>query len=70
MEIMDDAIDSVGIDKQPSFEHNFKAYMFFLVFIFIGSFFTLKLLVGVVIDNFNRLKKEVSRKCGTLSDLV
>ena len=60
MEVMDDAVDSVDIDKQPIFEHSFIAYLFFLVFIFVGSFFTLNLLVGVIIDNFNRLKKEVS----------
>ena len=56
---MDDAVDSVGIDDQPDFERSFIAYVFFLVFIFVGSFFTLNLLVGVIIDNFNRLKKEV-----------
>ena len=60
MEVMEDAIDSVGIDQQPKFENNFIAYLFFLIFIFVGSFFTLNLLVGVIIDNFNRLKKEVS----------
>ena len=60
MEVMDDAVDSVGIDMQPDFENSFIAYVFFLVFIFVGSFFTLNLLVGVIIDNFNRLKKEVN----------
>ncbi|XP_063675163.1 sodium channel protein type 9 subunit alpha-like isoform X8 [Bolinopsis microptera] len=62
MEVMDDAVDSVDIDKQPIFEHSFIAYLFFLVFIFVGSFFTLNLLVGVIIDNFNRLKKEYEEK--------
>ena len=57
---MEDAVDSVDIDMQPKFENTFVAYLFFLVFIFVGSFFTLNLLVGVIIDNFNRLKKEVS----------
>ena len=57
---MDDAVDSTGIDLQPRFEASFISYIFFLVFIFVGSFFTLNLLVGVIIDNFNRLKKEVS----------
>lgn len=60
MEVMEDAVDSVDIDMQPKFENTFVAYLFFLVFIFVGSFFTLNLLVGVIIDNFNRLKKEVS----------
>ena len=64
MEVMDDAVDSTEIDKQPVFENSFIAYLFFLVFIFVGSFFTLNLLVGVIIDNFNRLKKEVSYMFG------
>ena len=59
MEVMDDSVDSVGKDMQPSFENSLLPYLFFLVFIFVGSFFTLNLLVGVIIDNFNRLKKEV-----------
>lgn len=56
---MDDAVDSTNINEQPKFENTKTAYVFFLVFIFVGSFFTLNLLVGVIIDNFNRLKKEV-----------
>lgn len=37
-------------------------YFFFVVFIIVGSFFTLNLFIGVIIDNFNRLKKQVSAK--------
>lgn len=59
MEVMDDSIDSSGIGQQPIFENSLLPYLFYLVFIFVGSFFTLNLLVGVIIDNFNRLKKEV-----------
>ena len=35
------------------------AYIYFVAFIVIGSFFVLNLFVGVVIDNFNSLKKKV-----------
>lgn len=69
MEVMDDAVDSTGVDQQPRFEASFIAYLFFLVFIFVGSFFTLNLLVGVIIDNFNRLKKEVSSNTSELTYL-
>lgn len=62
MEVMEDAVDSTGEDMQPAAEATFIAYVFFLIFIFIGSFFTLNLLVGVIIDNFNRLKKEYEEK--------
>ena len=60
MEIMEDAIDATGVDLQPSKEHNFVAYLYFVVFIMLGSFFILNLFIGVIIDNFNRLKKQVS----------
>jgi voltage-gated sodium channel type IV alpha len=34
------------------------AHLYFVVFVLFGSFFVLNLFVGVIIDNFNRLKKE------------
>jgi len=47
------------IDAQPESEHSFIPYFYFVVFIIVGSFFTLNLFIGVIIDNFNRLKKQV-----------
>ena len=47
---------------QPKFEKKMEAYLFFVAFIVVGSFFVLNLFVGVIIDNFNALKKKVS--CG------
>ena len=38
---------------------NMIAYIYFVAFIILGSFFVLNLFVGVVIDNFNSLKKKV-----------
>ncbi|CAH3016377.1 unnamed protein product [Porites evermanni] len=46
------------VDKQPKFENNLVAYCFFVAFIIVGSFFVLNLFVGVIIDNFNTLKKK------------
>ena len=34
-------------------------YIYFMAFIVIGAFFTLNLFIGVIIDNFNALKKKV-----------
>ena len=59
MEIMADAVDSRGIDLQPSREASLYAYIYFVIFIVCGSFFTLNLFIGVIIDNFNMLKKKV-----------
>ena len=59
MEVMIDAIDSTSVDEQPSFENNIYYYLYFVGFIIFGSFFTLNLFIGVIIDNFNMLKKKV-----------
>ena len=59
MEVMIDAIDSTSVDEQPSFENNLYYYLYFVGFIIFGSFFTLNLFIGVIIDNFNVLKKKV-----------
>lgn len=59
MEIMADAVDVRGVDLQPSYEANLWAYLYFVVFIVCGAFFTLNLFIGVIIDNFNMLKKRV-----------
>ncbi|XP_075215259.1 na channel protein 60E [Lycorma delicatula] len=58
MEVMEDAVDARGVDQQPQFEANLYAYVYFVIFIVCGSFFTLNLFIGVIIDNFNMLKKK------------
>ena len=60
---MADAVDVRGIDLQPEFEANIYAYIYFVIFIVCGSFFTLNLFIGVIIDNFNALKKKVRYNC-------
>ncbi|XP_054277860.1 sodium channel protein 60E-like [Macrosteles quadrilineatus] len=59
MEVMADAVDARGVDEQPEYEANLYAYIYFVIFIVCGSFFTLNLFIGVIIDNFNMLKKKV-----------
>lgn len=60
MEVMADAVDARGVDLQPQREANLYANLYFVIFIVCGSFFTLNLFIGVIIDNFNMLKKRVS----------
>nr|CAB3265897.1 sodium channel protein type 9 subunit alpha [Phallusia mammillata] len=57
-EIMYDAVDITYEDKQPIFEASFYFYFYFVAFIVFGSFFTLNLFIGVIIDNFNQQKKK------------
>ncbi|XP_003505988.1 sodium channel protein type 11 subunit alpha [Cricetulus griseus] len=60
LDIMKAAVDSRGKDEQPDFEANRFAYLYFVVFIIFGSFFTLNLFIGVIIDNFNQQQKKIS----------
>ncbi|NXJ81070.1 SCN5A protein, partial [Trogon melanurus] len=60
MEIMYAAVDSREKNEQPEMESNVFMYFYFVVFIIFGSFFTLNLFVGVIIDNFNQQKKKIS----------
>ena len=59
MEIMADAVDATEVDQQPEYEASLYNYFYFVIFIVCGSFFTLNLFIGVIIDNFNALKKKV-----------
>merc|ERR550532_1504249 len=58
MEIMADAVDATEVDQQPQYEASLYNYFYFVIFIVCGSFFTLNLFIGVIIDNFNALKKK------------
>lgn len=49
------------MNEQPEDESNLGAYVFFVIFIVLGSFFVLNLFVGVIIDNFNSLKRKVMK---------
>ncbi|XP_060036394.1 sodium channel protein type 5 subunit alpha [Erinaceus europaeus] len=59
MDIMYAAVDSRGYEEQPQWESNLYMYIYFVVFIIFGSFFTLNLFIGVIIDNFNQQKKKI-----------
>ncbi|RWS24738.1 voltage-gated sensitive sodium channel-like protein, partial [Leptotrombidium deliense] len=56
-QIIFNAVDSVGYELQPKEESNLVMYAYFVSFVFCGSFFTLNLFIGVIIDNFNEQKK-------------
>ncbi|XP_076004908.1 sodium channel protein type 2 subunit alpha-like isoform X2 [Genypterus blacodes] len=58
MDIMYAAVDSRNVEEQPQYEVNLYMYLYFVIFIIFGSFFTLNLFIGVIIDNFNQQKKK------------
>ncbi|XP_069081364.1 sodium channel protein type 2 subunit alpha [Pleurodeles waltl] len=57
-DIMYAAVDSRQVHDQPKYEDNLYMYLYFVIFIIFGSFFTLNLFIGVIIDNFNQQKKK------------
>uniref|UniRef100_A0A3B3RDF2 Sodium channel protein n=1 Tax=Paramormyrops kingsleyae TaxID=1676925 RepID=A0A3B3RDF2_9TELE len=59
MDIMYAAVDSRAVEEQPVYEINLYMYLYFVIFIIFGSFFTLNLFIGVIIDNFNQQKKKI-----------
>uniref|UniRef100_A0A8C2HTL1 Sodium channel protein n=1 Tax=Cyprinus carpio TaxID=7962 RepID=A0A8C2HTL1_CYPCA len=61
MDIMYAAVDSRKVEDQPIYEDNIYMYIYFVIFIIFGSFFTLNLFIGVIIDNFNQQKKKISQ---------
>ncbi|XP_051987657.1 sodium channel protein type 4 subunit alpha B-like [Xyrauchen texanus] len=62
MDIMYGAVDSREIEMQPEYEANLYMYLYFVIFIIFGSFFTLNLFIGVIIDNFNQQKSKIRGK--------
>ncbi|XP_051968437.1 sodium channel protein type 4 subunit alpha A isoform X2 [Xyrauchen texanus] len=62
MDIMYAAVDSREVDEQPSYEINLYMYLYFVIFIIFGSFFTLNLFIGVIIDNFSQQKSKFGGK--------
>ncbi|PAA93328.1 hypothetical protein BOX15_Mlig005983g2 [Macrostomum lignano] len=58
MELMKSGVDVTGVDQQPKREASLGYYVFFVIFIIVGAFFTLNLFIGVIIDNFYSLKRK------------
>lgn len=52
------SIDSTDIDMQPIPNNRVIWALFFIGFIFFGSFFIIQLFIGVVIENFNKMKEK------------
>ena len=58
MTVMYAGIDSRGVDLQPKKHNNLWWILYFVSFMIIGSQFIINLFVGVVIDNFNKIKEK------------
>uniref|UniRef100_H2ZHJ0 Sodium channel protein n=1 Tax=Ciona savignyi TaxID=51511 RepID=H2ZHJ0_CIOSA len=58
IEIMADASDVMGPEIQPRREASKYYLIYFVVFVLVGSFFILNLIVGVIIESFQNLRKQ------------
>lgn len=58
-DVMYAASDATGVDMSPKRDHSWYNAYYFVIFVCIGGFFLLNLFIGVVFDNFMRLKKEM-----------
>ena len=57
-DIMFNSMDVTHIDEAPQKNNHPEAALFYIIFVISCAFFTINLFIGVVIDNFNRLKTE------------
>ena len=58
-DVMASGVDVTTYHQQPARDNSPYYGLFFVAFIVVGNFFILNLFVGVVIDNFNRLKESL-----------
>eukprot|EP01083_Nonionella_stella_P212239 766690_1 len=58
--IMYHAVDSTAVDQLPSKNASEMAALFFILFILVGSFFLISLFVGIIFDNFVKLRDEAT----------
>lgn len=50
------AVDATGFDMQPIRDANAQRVWFFMIFMLIGSYLVMNLFVGVIIDNFKKVR--------------
>ena len=56
--VMHNGMDTTGVDMQPKKNSKPIMALYFVAFMIIGSQFIINLFVGVVIDNFNKIKEK------------
>lgn len=59
MTVMLAGVDATEIDMQPIPNYREGWVFFFIAFILVGTFFVMQLFVGVVIENFNKMKEKL-----------
>ena len=57
-DVMYQGLDATDVDMQPKRNYNEVMTVYFIGYMIIGSLFIMNLFVGVVIDNFNKIKEK------------
>lgn len=60
--VMYRTMDSTGVGSAPVRNDFSSASIYSIAWIFIGSFFAMNLFVGVIVDNFNRIKRNLEKQ--------
>jgi hypothetical protein len=60
LDIMYFGVDSPGSGLQPVLDNNPLGYIYFIVFIFFGSFFLMELFVGAIVTSYQVLNEEAA----------
>jgi hypothetical protein len=58
VDVMYAGVDATGAYRRPKVNNEELWALFFVAFIFVGSFFILQLCIGVIVDNFNKIKED------------
>jgi hypothetical protein len=58
IDVMYRGIDSTGVNNQPKVNNSSVPIIYFVIFMIFGSQFILNLFVGVIMDNFNKIKEK------------
>ena len=56
--VMYNGMDAKGINKQPKTNAQAWFSLYFIIFMVVGFLFLMNLFVGVIIDNFNKIKEQ------------
>eukprot|EP00958_Prasinococcus_capsulatus_P012482 scaffold1248_cov393-Prasinococcus_capsulatus_cf.AAC.4 len=62
LDVMHNGIDARGPDLNPMVGHKREAFLFFILFMGIGYFFLINLFIGVIMDNFSKMREEAEQE--------
>ncbi|KAK3705212.1 hypothetical protein QZH41_014007 [Actinostola sp. cb2023] len=62
VEVMHHGIDAVDVDRQPIINYAEWCLVYFIPFLLLGGFLVLNMIVGVVVENFQRCREQLDEE--------